>query len=134
MTLHASIPAGSEPALVHDFSVVDLPEVEAATLVHRGPTEQVIPSVQALARWIGIGILDSASMGLAREVTLLKALRRPHGDELQEPVACSVRRRSALVCLHVEAGRAYASAAPPRAVPDLVGGLRNEARIPRCRR
>lgn len=86
VTVHASIPVDSEPAPGHDFSVVDLPEVEAATLVHKGPAELVIPSVQALARWIDTN--GYSSMGPAREVTL----SCPHcGDhavtELQEPVA-----------------------------------------------
>ncbi|KAB2346890.1 MerR family transcriptional regulator [Actinomadura rudentiformis] len=86
VTVHASIPVDTDPDPSHDFAVVDLPEVQAATLVHKGPAEQVIPSVQALARWIDAN--GYTSMGPAREVTL----SCPHcGDhavtELQEPIA-----------------------------------------------
>ena len=37
---------------LNGLEVVDLPAVRAATLVYRGPIEQVLPAWQALARWI----------------------------------------------------------------------------------
>ncbi|WP_104087164.1 MerR family transcriptional regulator [Arthrobacter sp. GMC3] len=70
------------------FELVELPAVaQAATLIHRGPMDDVMPSVQALARWIdGNGY---ASTGLNREYYLDYGM----GDdpqkwvtELQEPV------------------------------------------------
>src|ERR671914_452699 len=44
-------PAG--PDEDHDFQVVVLPEIEqAATILHRGSMNNVMPTIQALARWI----------------------------------------------------------------------------------
>jgi effector-binding domain-containing protein len=37
---------------LNGLGVIDLPAVRAATLVYRGPIEQVLPAWQALARWI----------------------------------------------------------------------------------
>jgi effector-binding domain-containing protein len=36
----------------HGLTVVDLPEVTAATTVHHGSMDNVLTSVQTLARWI----------------------------------------------------------------------------------
>ena len=44
-------PNGAEGNL-NGLDVIDLPAVRAATLVHRGPIDQVLPAWQALARWI----------------------------------------------------------------------------------
>ena len=37
---------------LNGLEVMDLPAIRAATLVYRGPIEQVLPAWQALARWI----------------------------------------------------------------------------------
>ena len=37
---------------LNGLEVIDLPAVRAATLVYRGPIDQVLPAWQALARWI----------------------------------------------------------------------------------
>ncbi|SOD64883.1 DNA-binding transcriptional regulator, MerR family [Streptomyces zhaozhouensis] len=86
VTVHAGIPVDVGPEPSFDFAVVELPEVEAATLVHKGPADQVIPSVQTLARWIDAHGYTSA--GAAREVTLSCPHCRDHSvTELQEPIA-----------------------------------------------
>ncbi|MFC6156417.1 MerR family transcriptional regulator [Kribbella jiaozuonensis] len=48
-TVPAAVDAGGN---LHGLEVIDLPAMRAATLVHRGPIDQVLPSWQALARWI----------------------------------------------------------------------------------
>ncbi|GAB3480005.1 MerR family transcriptional regulator [Amycolatopsis cihanbeyliensis] len=85
--VHAAVPVNAEPSAEHDFTIVDLPPIEqAATIVHQGSMDAVIPTVQALARWIEAG--GYRSTGYNREYY-------PHygdGDpatwvtELQEPV------------------------------------------------
>ncbi|MCM2577322.1 MerR family transcriptional regulator [Streptomyces meridianus] len=84
--VHAGLPVAVERQEGQDFGIVDLPEVEsAATIVHRGSMEEVMPSVQALARWIDENGYRSA--GPARELYLEC---EGHPDqwvtELQEPV------------------------------------------------
>jgi len=79
------VPAGTLP---EGFAVVELPAIEqAATLIHRGPMDDVMPSVQALARWIEAN--GYTSTGYNRELYLDYGM----GDdpqqwvtELQEPV------------------------------------------------
>jgi DNA-binding transcriptional MerR regulator len=89
IVVHAAlpVPAGAEAGPDHDVAIVELPAIErAATIVHRGPMEQVLPTVQALARWIEAN--GYRSTGYARELYL----DSPPGDldrwvtELQEPV------------------------------------------------
>ena len=68
--VHAGLPVGgAEPGPQSGFTVVDLPAVEtAATIVHRGSMDQVLPTVQLLARWVdGSG---HRFTGHAREVYL----------------------------------------------------------------
>jgi DNA-binding transcriptional MerR regulator len=53
IVVHAGVTVAAEPGSVPGVEVVDLPPVaEAATLVHRGSMDQVLTSVQTLARWI----------------------------------------------------------------------------------
>ncbi|MFD3517685.1 MerR family transcriptional regulator [Streptomyces sp. NPDC058657] len=67
--------------------VVDLPPVgEAATLVHRGPMDAVLPAVQTLARWIDTH--GHRSAGYPREISLECPENRDEWvTELQEPIA-----------------------------------------------
>ena len=51
VVVRATVPATVDGNL-NGLEVIDLPVVRAATLVHRGPIDQVLPSWQALARWI----------------------------------------------------------------------------------
>ncbi|MFI6637979.1 MerR family transcriptional regulator [Streptomyces sp. NPDC050504] len=71
----------------HDFSIVDLPAVErAATVVHRGSMERIVPTAQVLARWVDDSEYRSA--GYPREVNL-ECPEDPEQwvTELQEPLA-----------------------------------------------
>jgi Predicted transcriptional regulators len=51
--VHAALPVSVDAKSNHDFAIVDLPEIEqAATIVHRGSMDNVMPTIQTLARWI----------------------------------------------------------------------------------
>jgi len=66
--VHAAVPLAAE-APVEGVSIVDLPEVgSAAAIIHHGSMDDVLPTGQALARWIDANGYRSA--GYAREVTL----------------------------------------------------------------
>ncbi|KOT90190.1 MerR family transcriptional regulator [Streptomyces sp. NRRL F-5755] len=86
ITVHAAVPVAAAPRPSHDFAIVDLPAVErAATVVHRGPMERVLPTAQTLARWLADSPYRSA--GYPRELTL-ECPEDPERwvTELQEPV------------------------------------------------
>jgi DNA-binding transcriptional MerR regulator len=69
IVVHAAVPVAVPPGGDHGFSVVDLPEVEsAAAIIHHGSMDDVLPTGQALARWIDANGYRSAAY--AREVTL----------------------------------------------------------------
>ncbi|MET9337170.1 MerR family transcriptional regulator [Nonomuraea sp. NPDC003804] len=69
VTVHATFPVNLGAGEVHDFEVVDLPGIEtAATIIHRGPMENVGPTFQTLAHWIEEN--GYQALGLAREVSL----------------------------------------------------------------
>ena len=69
IVVHAAVPVVAEPGGEHGFRVVDLPEVNsAAAIIHHGSMDDVLPTGQALARWIDANGYRSA--GYAREVTL----------------------------------------------------------------
>jgi DNA-binding transcriptional MerR regulator len=83
--VHAGLPVAAAPAEGQEFTVVDLPAIQAATIVHRGSMETVLSSIQTLSRWIEAHGYSSA--GYNREFYL------EIGDdpetwvtELQEPV------------------------------------------------
>ncbi|KAA6220691.1 MerR family transcriptional regulator [Streptomyces albofaciens JCM 4342] len=86
ITVHASVPVAAAPRPDHDFAIVDLPAVErAATVVHRGPMERVLPTAQTLARWLDDSPYRSA--GYPRELTLeCPEDRERWVTELQEPI------------------------------------------------
>jgi DNA-binding transcriptional MerR regulator len=53
VVVHATLPVNADPGGQHEFEIVDLPEIEqAATIVHRGPMDSVVATIQALAGWI----------------------------------------------------------------------------------
>ena len=68
--VHAAVPvAAAAPGAAPGVSIVDLPEVDsAAAIIHHGSMDDVLPTGQALARWIDANGYRSA--GYAREVTL----------------------------------------------------------------
>jgi DNA-binding transcriptional MerR regulator len=69
VVVHAAVPASVDLAgELNGLAVVDLPATRAATTVHRGRIEEVLPSWQALARWIDDN--DCRSSGPARELYL----------------------------------------------------------------
>ncbi|HEX5569146.1 MAG TPA: MerR family transcriptional regulator [Streptomyces sp.] len=86
IVVHAGVPVAVEPRESQDFAIVDLPGIErAATIVHRGPMDTVVPTAQALARWIGTS--GHRSAGYAREL-YLECPEDPGRwvTELQEPI------------------------------------------------
>ncbi|MEW1700194.1 MerR family transcriptional regulator [Streptomyces sp. NPDC093249] len=76
-----------EGTAVPGVEVRVLPGVEeAATVVHRGPMDDILPTAQTLARWIGTN--GYASRGYARELYLECPEDRSRWvTELQEPIA-----------------------------------------------
>ncbi|TJZ57383.1 MerR family transcriptional regulator [Streptomyces piniterrae] len=88
ITVHAAVHV-SAPLQDGDFRVLDLPPVgQAATIVHRGSMDGVLPTAQTLARWIdGNGY---RSTGYPREITLeCPEDRDDWVTELQAPVAAT---------------------------------------------
>jgi DNA-binding transcriptional MerR regulator len=83
---HVSVPVNSDVVSGHGFRIVDLPEIgQAATIVHRGPIDNVMATSQPLARWIDDNGYHSAGNG--RELYL----ECPDDQdewviELQEPI------------------------------------------------
>jgi DNA-binding transcriptional MerR regulator len=84
--VHAALPIAEQPGGQQDFSVVDLSEIPAAaTLIHHGSMDNVLSSIQALAKWIDAS--GYQSLGYAREVALkFGAVRDDWVTELQEPI------------------------------------------------
>jgi DNA-binding transcriptional MerR regulator len=87
--VHATLPVDADPGGDHGLTVVDLPEIEAAaTIVHRGPMDNVMTTIQTLARWIDANGYRSA--GYNRELYLeVGEDRDTWVTELQEPVETS---------------------------------------------
>ena len=85
--VHAALPVAEGPDGPRGFEVVALSEIPiAATLIHHGSMDSVLPSIQALARWIDAS--GYQSLGYAREVTLkLGNVPDDWVTELQEPIA-----------------------------------------------
>jgi DNA-binding transcriptional MerR regulator len=87
--VHAAVPVSAGPAGDEAFSIVNLPEIErAATIVHRGSMDNVMPTIQTMARWIEANGYRSA--GYNRELYIeCGADRDTWVTELQEPIAAS---------------------------------------------
>ncbi|MFJ3878992.1 MerR family transcriptional regulator [Streptomyces sp. NPDC090077] len=88
--VHAGLPVASAVLAEHlgaGVRIVELPGVErAATVVHRGAMDGVLPVAQALARWIDAN--GHRSAGHARELTLACPEDPDQWvTELQEPLA-----------------------------------------------
>ena len=67
IVVHAAVPVAAASA--EGVTIVDLPEVDsAAAIIHHGSMDDVLPTGQALARWIDANGYRSA--GYSREVTL----------------------------------------------------------------
>jgi DNA-binding transcriptional MerR regulator len=92
IVVHAAVPAAAAAAAAggeHGFAVADLPGADrAAAIIHRGSMDDVLPAVQALARWIDVNGLRAA--GYAREVTLEWSTDPGQWvTELQQPISTS---------------------------------------------
>jgi DNA-binding transcriptional MerR regulator len=88
IVVHAAIPVNAVASPTYDFAIVDLPPIEqAATIVHRGPMDDVMATIQTLARWIDAN--GYRSTGYNRELYLDYGCGDSSGwtTELQEPVA-----------------------------------------------
>jgi DNA-binding transcriptional MerR regulator len=84
--VHATVPVDARAAGGHGLPIVELPEVEqAATIVHRGPMDEVMTTIQTLARWIDANGYRSA--GYDREL-YVECGQDPEAwvTELQQPV------------------------------------------------
>ncbi|MET7339992.1 MerR family transcriptional regulator [Streptomyces sp. NPDC087866] len=87
VVVHAGVTVSAPVGPVGDtgITVVELPPFEAATIVHRGSMDAVLPTAQALARWVDANGYRSA--GYAREISLeCPEDREKWVTELQEPV------------------------------------------------
>ncbi|GAB3150076.1 MerR family transcriptional regulator [Amycolatopsis stemonae] len=85
VVVHAAVPASAGPGDLNGLTVADPPPVRAATLVHHGAIDGVLPSWQALIRWTTDHGFRSA--GPQREL-YLDCPADPAGwvTELQEPI------------------------------------------------
>jgi effector-binding domain-containing protein len=85
LVAHACAPV-ADGTTVDGCALLDLPAIDAATIVHRGPMDDVMPTVQTLARWMEAH--GYRSTGYNREVYHHYAQGDPNGwrTELQEPV------------------------------------------------
>jgi DNA-binding transcriptional MerR regulator len=89
--IHAALPVNAEATGLQALpgtavAIVDLPEIPtAATIVHHGSMDDVMPTIQALARWIDANGYRSA--GYSRELYIETGPdRNSWVTELQEPV------------------------------------------------
>ena len=84
VVVHAAAPVAT--GSVQGVSIVDLAEVEtAAAIIHHGSMDDVLPTGQALARWIDANGYRSA--GYAREITLNWSCDPEQWvTELQQPI------------------------------------------------
>lgn len=84
--VHAGVEVAAAVRDDGDLRILDLPPVEtAATIVHRGSMEAILPTVQTLGQWIDTNGYRSA--GYPREINLeCPADRSDWVTELQEPI------------------------------------------------
>jgi len=87
ITVHAALPIAEQPDVRHEFDVIRLGALPAAAaLIHHGSMDNVLASIQALARWIDAS--GYTSLGYARELTLnIGDDQDDWVTELQEPIA-----------------------------------------------
>jgi DNA-binding transcriptional MerR regulator/effector-binding domain-containing protein len=70
ITVHAAFPFTGEPPADPGFEIVDLPAIEAATLLHHGEMADVVRTGQVLAKWIDDNSYRMVGESLGREVYL----------------------------------------------------------------
>ena len=84
--VHATLPVNADASENFDFSIMDLPEIEkAATIVHHGSMDNVMPTIQALARWIDANGYRSVDFNRKLYIELGED-RDAWVTELQEPI------------------------------------------------
>ncbi|QIS10412.1 MerR family transcriptional regulator [Nocardia arthritidis] len=85
VVVHACMPVHIAPGAAPDVTITDLPEIQAATIVHHGSMDNALEPVQALGWWIESN--GYRSLGAPREVTL-EFTEDPSGwvTEFQEPI------------------------------------------------
>jgi effector-binding domain-containing protein len=86
VVIHATLPVNADAGSGQGFQITDLPGIgQAATIVHRGRMDDVLPTVQTLARWIDENGYRSA--GYPRELYLeCPDDQNKWVTELQEPI------------------------------------------------
>ncbi len=86
IVVHAAVETTGEPGDKHGLTVAELPEIaSAATIIHHGSMDDVMPSGQALARWVDAN--GYQSVGYARELMVEWSPDRERWvTELQQPV------------------------------------------------
>jgi effector-binding domain-containing protein len=89
--IHATLPVNADPGSADPgsgdgFEITDLPEIsQAATIVHRGSMDNVMTTIQTLARWIDSN--GCSSTGYPRELYLeCPDDQDKWVTELQEPI------------------------------------------------
>lgn len=89
VVVHAGVPVSVAPSDSYEFAIVDLPPVErAATIVHGGLMDNVMPTIQTLGRWIDAN--GYRATGYNRELYLDYGCGddpRSWTTELQQPLA-----------------------------------------------
>jgi DNA-binding transcriptional MerR regulator len=86
VVVHATLPVNAGPGSGRGFQINDLPEIaQAATIVHRGSMDNVMATIQTLARWIDNN--GYRSTGYPRELYLeCPDDQDKWVTELQEPI------------------------------------------------
>lgn len=86
VVVHATLPVNADLGSGHGFEITDLPEItQAATIVHRGSMDNVMATIQTLARWIDEN--GYRSSGYPRELNLeCPDDQDKWVTELQEPI------------------------------------------------
>jgi len=82
---HAAAPIADDAEPI-GLQITELPEISAAVIIHTGPMDDVMPTIQTLGGWIAAHGYRSA--GYNREVYLAygEGMPEPWQTELQEPV------------------------------------------------
>jgi DNA-binding transcriptional MerR regulator/effector-binding domain-containing protein len=70
ITVHAGFPFTGDPPAGPGFDIVDLPAIEAATLLHHGDMSEAFRTGQVLAKWIDDNSYQMVGPSLGREVYL----------------------------------------------------------------
>ncbi|GIJ57871.1 MerR family transcriptional regulator [Virgisporangium aurantiacum] len=85
IVVHAAVPVAPGVS-VDGCEMVDLPPIEAATIVHRGPMANIVPTAHSLTTWIDAHGYRSA--GYSREIYHVYGTGDPDTwrTEVQEPV------------------------------------------------